>query len=525
MYKTLKVAMYSIKNNKVLMGIMLLICGVILPAFTLISVRDFDYDSTNTAQTVIETYGLLFAYFAGVSIPLSLFSYLHKRREMDFYNSMPIKRCQYFWGFIMSGIAMFLLPYCLLLLIHFPLFRGANYTNCIIPTFSVFFSVFCSAVLAVVFSGSVMSSIITFALMNGLYISLIGFTVVLAGGNPECYFEALYKSIILTTPVAFEQIWFNESYSLMFLKLIIAFFELIIGSALFKFRKSETTMALAFPKSRYPFQYIVMLMIAMLADGIIWVAMGYYDNYLSFQAKEKLPIFVLFTLIIIFASFVFLNIILEKSSRAAFSKLRHFFIFVVIYGAIFFGISACVIPNMPEQIMSFSPEYAIIYVDKYTVKEVVENGYYSDGSDYMRPAEPSHIEAGKTYYVEVTTDKVYALTDKQKLKKLAQLAQQGESDTFVFSSDYYHSYSPGLEQINNSFCGFTVKFIEDKPPFEIKEGTSCGELEASYEESRSQITVRFGYTENKDNVTEFLQTKLTANLSDHSTYGYYVSLD
>ena len=101
--KTLKTVWFGILSNRVLLGIMTLIFVIILPGLEVVF---HGADNAGTARA----YGIAIAYFGGIIIPFAMFSYVQDRRECDFYNSMPVKRSQYFLGYFIAGFGIFLAP-------------------------------------------------------------------------------------------------------------------------------------------------------------------------------------------------------------------------------------------------------------------------------------------------------------------------------------------------------------------------------------------------------------------------------
>ena len=94
--KTFRTAYFALRNNLTALGILALICGVILPLFSasVISGKNVGFYETNMIMQIISFF---LAPVCGLTIPSVLFSYIHKRRDSDFFNSMPVKRSQYFF--------------------------------------------------------------------------------------------------------------------------------------------------------------------------------------------------------------------------------------------------------------------------------------------------------------------------------------------------------------------------------------------------------------------------------------------
>lgn len=490
-------------NNRVLFGITLLICGVIAPALTIINYDSFLFGgvSVDYPKVFILEFGTVLAYFAGFAFPLGLFSYIHKRKKSDFYSSMPVKRSQYFWGYFLSGIIAFTVCFGYFFFIHFALFHFdlAAFESFWQP-FVMFFSVYCSMILAVCFSGSIMSALVTFTLRNGLFLSLILLPVMIANVNAECYWAFFEKKICAVTPLAAVTNTLYERYDIMLIQALISVGELIIAFLLHRFRKSESTMAIAFPKSRYLFQYIVMLMIALTADAALSLML--YSDFYYTDGKivfNSIPFykFVFFTLIIIFISFIILNIILEKNSRAAFSKMRHFFIFCGCYGAILFLLFNYIAPIIPQQILPFTADYVVICEDSIKVEEEVNEKY------------PEEIGGAYYNFTISSTGKAHALFDRSKIKALSEQVQKGtKGGGDFFSGLSYDIYINNKEQINTVKC-YRVYFVKGKVPNNPPEKMSVAELDNFKEYDEDYCCIRYCVTFDETFMEQFMETELT----------------
>ena len=194
--KTLKLIKFGIKNNRVLAGFMLLICGFVAPAFAFIV--DAMY-----IERYIPLFGEFIAYFAGVLFPIVFFSYTHKRRESDFYAAMPVKKRQYFWGYFFAGMILFVFPFFVMCFIMLWLGGGRNEldASAFVGPVAAFFSIYCSMTLAVMFSGSVVSTVITFLIRNIFAISLVVPILFMAGVDLESYYIMLLDKAKVQSPL------------------------------------------------------------------------------------------------------------------------------------------------------------------------------------------------------------------------------------------------------------------------------------------------------------------------------------
>lgn len=368
--KTLKIISFGIKNNRVLAGFMLLICGFICPAIALMADRG-SYHSSFTGYILV--FGVAAAYFAGFFFPLVFFSYTRSRRLYDFYAAMPVKKRQYFWGYFFSGIIMFIVPIFVMDVILAVLGggRGSLEFSYFAGPLAVFFSIYCSMTLAVMFSGSTVSTVITFFLRNIFVICLVVPILFMAGVNIESYYILLYDKAIVTSPLLSAAPFLDDSLQWIWAwQFGIGVLEVTAAFFLHKYRRSETAMALAFPKSRLPYQYIVLLMFVMTVNTVVMIVMGLSNGALSsnYTANGRfiwgsgdIKTIVFFDVIAAFLMFILLNIVLERSSRAAFKGIRHLLFFFVGFFMLA-GLSGKLLNYIPRIYTPIDPDYAVIWV-------------------------------------------------------------------------------------------------------------------------------------------------------------------
>ncbi len=344
--KCIRTAYFGVKNNFVLLGLFVLGLDIIAPLLAILQVFNEKVhsaesipDMMNQSITFISGFSAL---LAGIIIPLMLFGFVYSRRQSDFYNSMPIKRGQYFIGYSISGLFIFTVPYIITRIIFVLFCSVAGVQN--VSLFSgmwqailVYIIVYASMTFAIMFSGSGLSAILTLALMNV-------FTFVLLFGAINLGWRALDSS-------AYDSLAFSVSYSFMPLSsayfltvndfaylpayLILTAAELVLAFVMYRYRKGETTLAVAFPKTRYILQYMIMFVTAFIATCKSF----YYDNFQNIWSN------IILSAIIIVVLFVVLNMLLEKDFRAAFHKIRYLFIFaagyVVVVAGIYFVVNNC----------------------------------------------------------------------------------------------------------------------------------------------------------------------------------------
>ncbi len=497
--KLLKITWFGIENNYTMIGIILLISCFLMPAFTVLTLtmNNSGYMDESSAQSVIKVYGTGLAYLEGFILPIGLFSYVHKRRSCDFYNSMPVGRSQYFFGYALTGLAVFTVSFCWMFVVHFVLLGLNNIFPCFLPPFAMFITIYCSMIFAVCFSGSIMSALVTFVLRNCIYVSIVLLPLVIAGVDMNSYFDFFFeKPLCVLTPVTAVGCWAADWYGIMLLQVLIALVELVLAFLLHRYRKSETTMAIAFPGSRYPFQYIVMLIPAFLVDAFVMYSIDFMnirdDTDYNFFTSNEFYLLILITLIVIIISFVFLNIILEKNGKAAFSKIRHLFIFTACYALVLFTIFNWIAPNIPYQVLPFNPEYAVICVNDVIVtkkgadfspKECLPDEIYDYDYGYGEEIPDSAISHGDYYSLSIseTVSEAYCITNRDKLNNLLKTIQRSRGFiTAEYSRPIPNVYS---EEELRSIKMYTIYFMKGNKPY-IQEGMSIYNFSSLIDYSR-----------------------------------------
>lgn len=482
--KTLKIVSFGIKNNKVLAGFMLLICGFVLPVIAVM------YNQGHRGAGIDEyvpVFGTVMAYFAGLLFPIVLFSYTHNRRENDFYAAMPVKRRQYFWGYFFSGIIMFVVPIAVTDVIMLMFFgnRGHAEPAHFAGPLAIFFSIYCSMTLAVMFSGSVVSSIITFILRNIFIVCLTAPILFMSGVDVSSYFILLHDKAIISAPLlgVFPFAEINHLWQIWLWQTGIGIVEIIIAFFLHKYRSSETTMALAFPKSRYPYQYIVTLMFVMTVNTVVLIMLGFARGIFSSLYPDirtvnsyEIKTIVFFDIIGALIIFILLNIVLERSSRAAFKKMRHLIFFLMGFFAIS-ALSSGLLSYIPRIYTPIDPDYAVVTVyrlpdppyayESMSDEEILEG---IKSGKYLADYYYSYTDDGEFEEIRVNwlliREEAFVTISKQKLNALKKICE-GEVEYY----DIYHSYFTnfGNSEYNYSYMMRGLPYYgNDSVYFDIK---------------------------------------------------------
>ena len=476
--KLLKTAWFGVKNNKVLLGFMLLLCAVIFPAFEVIFMHE------PNASGVPEC---IAAYFCGIIAPIALFGYLHKGRECEFYNAMPVKKSQYFWGYVIAGFLIFLIPVTVMFLVE-SAFGFRDWNNFYLKSIGGFLSIYCSTILAVVFSGSTASTMVTVMIRNGVTIALVALPLMIAAVDVNAYVELLFRPICILTPLTVgNAILDPQTTGVQGYQLIVAAAELVIAFLLHRYRRNETVTALAFPKSRYFYQYIVMLIFALGADALLLLVSGAYDNVHGIIASgDSFAVVVFMTLLVIFITFILMNMVLEKDAKAAFKKIRHFFLFSACYVVLILLISGIGSYCIPHSVLPFRPDSAVIVT--YSVEEVKANESFN-----FSPVEEVASDIHFDFAIHmIDEDDNYSI---QYYKMIEQEKFTVESPDAVKRLVYFAMH-PDRHLGETDYFGILPK--DQKSPFETRSGIYYA-YDTLIPESFTLFTVDFSATDHGGN--------------------------
>lgn len=453
--KTLRVTLFGIKNSRVFFILMLLLCCVFIPTFIYLGISETHPKLTAVEISVV---GAVAAYAGGIFAPVMLFSFLHNRTEQDLYIAMPVKRIQYFIGYALSGFLMFILPYTLMIAICGLIPNDGGLWQDYLTPVGMYFVLFSSLTLCMTFCTSGAGSAVSFVLRNGLAASLVILPFTLANLDSQAYFDFLSDKILMLTPLGTCISLFRDYGHILPVQLVIALGELILSCFLFIGRKNEVSLALAFPKSRYFYQYSVLTVAGLYITALFMSMFGLGSG----QYYDDMPYVVFFSVACTFMVFIVLNIILEKNSKAAFHKLRHFFIFIAGFALVTTSVVSLLISLVPYSVIPFYPEFAVVKIysveRNYSQEDIYRNHininiYSSETNDYIDERAKYHA----------VYDKSLIVTDAAKLKALTELAQK--------PSRYYDNrYSYKSLSLLSSHLQWqnTVLNFEDEVPEELK---------------------------------------------------------
>ena len=399
--KTLRIAYFGVRNNLVLAGILLFIACIVFPAAYLTMVVNwYSMEEIRKLHDGTELFSMFWAMGAGVLIPAVMFSFVHKRQTRDFYHSMPVRREQYFIGYTLAGFVLFLLPYllmCTIMAILGDARVAAEHGSGLMAfmwtgrTVVLFVIIYAAALMSMMFSSSMFTSIVTFAVLNSFAFVTVFCSIEMNDYiDMSAYMSALMPYVIVFMPiggaVSFADLLnqYNTEW-VLWAQFGIALIELVLAFIMYKYRRGETTMSLAFPRTRYVLQYGVMFLVAMF--GIV---LSNAILHRGFTPGRIYPESIIWTAVFVFATFVIMNMILEKNFRAAFHKIRHFFIFSASFAVVLFiifgivsGLPRWVVPIKTDAVLLYVTRYEVVYYPPGTTPEGYYSGYENDDGFYQ----------------------------------------------------------------------------------------------------------------------------------------------
>lgn len=213
---------------------------------------------------------IIVSAFLGFFMPLIMFQHMFKKSEYDFYAAMPITKNRLFLGFSLAGILGFLIVYTAVVIISFIL--NIEVIKYYLPGLVLFFTVYCSALLAIMLSKSPLAFILIFLVLNCFVAEIFILLVCnVLEVNAEVYVFSFMKHVYFFTPLSAAQLFYpNESACLTgLMPLPMAVIEFAAAFFLNRIRGNEGNSSLAFGKARYPVQYTIMFMTAFLAGSSI----------------------------------------------------------------------------------------------------------------------------------------------------------------------------------------------------------------------------------------------------------------
>lgn len=470
--KTFKIAVFGVKNNFVLAGILLIGFCVIAPAVFVTNSVNRNIDG-EYLRNVMGIYTMIAGYVGGLLIPAVMFGYVHKRRDRDFYHSMPVKRGQYFIGYFGAGFAMYAVSY-LLMCVVMGLFGGGRIDvafDYVLYALVLYIIIYATATFSIMFSGSMLSSIVTLAFLNAFPVTVLYCSIYVTGTvNGDSYYTMLAPYLYIFTPLSsgysfYASVVNQAPYGwTIWVQLGIAVVELVLSFIMYNLRRGETTMAVAFPKTRYVLQYGTMFLVALLTTSMFsgWWMGGSTST-------------IVWTAIFVFVAFVLLNMILEQNFRAAFHRIRHLFIFAGAY-AVVLALIIGVVSSLPYWVVPIRTDAVLIrhqhLVNTYDEPDGFDEErrwwYYTEG-EYagMYANWTTDQNDRKIYHIDLGTD-YYMVTDPEQVAELTKRISYYENVT--------HEYINYNEFVGEHYYT-TLTLYTLKPGEEITKGMYLDDID------------------------------------------------
>lgn len=265
---------------------------------------------------------------------LSGFFYLHSRKKVDFYHSMPVRREILFIIKYMNGLLIYLIPYIINVILCIIILQVNHYMN--IEVFAITISaiginlLFYSLIYTIVIIAVMLTGNIVISFMGSAVFLLYGIMLM---GVRDMYFTEFFTNfysrdsktmewispIIMYINIA-NQISFSTNYALLgkiFGVLIVTL--LLIGFAIFLYKKRPSeaaTKAMAFKYSRPVIKFFIVIPVSLMG-GLIF-------KQISNSGSNGWFIFgLIFSLII---SYAIIEIIYHFDIRSAFYSKKQLLI-------------------------------------------------------------------------------------------------------------------------------------------------------------------------------------------------------
>ena len=474
--KTYKIAVFGVKNNLVLAGILLIGYCVIAPAVFASASSKVSMDG-DYLRNVMGIYSMIAAYVGGLLIPSVMFAYVHKRRDRDFYHSMPVKRGQYFIGYFASGLAMYVAPY-LLMCVIMGLFGGGRIDvvfEFTLQSIALYIVIYATTTFSIMFSGSMLSSIVTLVFLNTFPVIVTFCSLSLSGTLDRSAYQALLAPyIFIFTPLSGGYGFYSAFIDygvydwLLWVQLGIAVVELVLAFIMYQFRRGETTMAVAFPKTRYILQYGIMFLVALLSTAVFSTSFWWLGDGGTTT--------IIWTAIFVFVAFVLMNMILEQNFRAAFHKIRHLFIFAASY-VVILALIVSLVSSLPSFVIPIRTDAVLICHQHFVTTEDEPDGfdeerywkYYTYGEYAGEYASNVYSDSNgrELYRIDLGED-YYMVTDPEQVKVLTKRISDYENSTHEYI-DYHTTVG---EYYYVSFTLYTLK-----PGKEVTAGMYLDEIQ------------------------------------------------
>ncbi|GEM_PF-1971021 len=367
-----------------------------LPVYAALALQDFAHSSNpiisiatvaNTVTKILSYSNAAVAVIIGIGAfvtALAFFSYMHSKRQVDFYHTLPIGRVKLFIVNYLAGIISMLIPFLINIIITLIIITGygfGGYIDVSLLIYSIIISIvlfataYTTVALAVVLTGNgVVSGLIALVFLAGGS----AFVAMLMGAT-DVFYTTYYQAVhnlqnimYYCSPVGNYFGLMDGSFSMsrtLAVGLIYLVILLMLSLMLYRRRPSEAaTKALAFAKSKPFLKYPIVLLAAFVFALIFHQSGDYNGGYFWWFFGAV-------------CGSIILAQVIEIVYRFDFRAIRKGWVGLVIFLAVFSSVSAWMI-NYGERYDAFLPsEDEVVAVNVYFNN--VNSFVYSDnvGSD------------------------------------------------------------------------------------------------------------------------------------------------
>lgn len=428
-----------------------------LPRGEVIAARIESY--AEDMQTLFNIGSICIIIAGAVLAAFTLFRYLHNRRQVDFYHSLPIRREKMFAANMLAGLLVFLLPYLVAHALALPLLAGSGMLTyfdmgqslaAIGMHIFLYMIMFALATLAMLLSGNMGGAIKILLSTYALCPILAGMSVLLGNTFLTDYAEGgMWELLLLRLSVI-------ERYAMMFpdgyqvnvywqdivFGAIILIAALAAGLWLYKKRNSECAGAtLAFAKQKAIFKYPYVVLAGVLGAVVMYLAGDRSLIWLAFG----LAFFTIFTA-------QALEIAINRDFRAYKRCLRGAVASLVVVGAIVgaYGLDVCGY----EKWQPTPDKVTEIYLNSYQLP-----GFESSG--FLYNLRRDEVDVDNYYNINPCTGYYYynntlTITDPEAIAILIEIMQSEPVGYGEYYQDEWDSYYDYTDRTNGR-VGFMMK--------------------------------------------------------------------
>ena len=403
LYFSFKIIKERLVQNLWTGGIFFLTCLFTLPIYTALTLQRYIDDIANGYAKKIDAYDYLqriigsgneFLKFtiiiAAIVMGCSYFSYMHSKKRVDFYHSLPLSRARIFLSNFFAGNISFLVAYII------------NYILAVIVIASMGFSsgfdfvemfkgitlniIFFNIIFAItIFAGIITGTKITHALMTFVILEYIQFFFILINEYLSYFFKTFYSDAIFNQKVILSlspvTSYFTNLDKTMILFQVTSLM-IILGADIYFFtiRPSETCGKSVFDKKLKNFIRYAMLTICTMAGGLIFYDVGRNRVWLIFGLFFSSTV-----------SYFIIESILNFNMGSIWNNKLKFIKFVILF-SILFSIFDMDLMNYDKRIPKIN-DIESIFINPMNFDMTVDNQRSNEKFEKIRIADRKSLES------------------------------------------------------------------------------------------------------------------------------------